>query len=167
MTPDPLKSGGDAEHHPNLAVVAAGVGRAGVGVGVGMAEHDERVQFAHDADGRAGAAALQYALEPGYADAVLVGYVHGLEVFGHQLGRLELAEAGFRVVEYGLGDADEFIAAPVDFGLRPGLEFVRGRHGGSWNVVGSLCRRDGGILAKRRARRQMPGYWGSQDGSWR
>ena len=73
----------DPQHHADLAVVAAGVGRVGIGVRVGMADNLEGVQLAHDGYGRAGGAPVQHPLQTGDGDAALVGDAHPLEPLGH------------------------------------------------------------------------------------
>ena len=74
-----LQSGPDGQHHRDLGVVAAGVGRVGLRVSVGMSEHLERVQLADHGHGGARRSALQDALDPGDRYSVLVWDSHALE----------------------------------------------------------------------------------------
>ena len=111
----------DPQHHADLAVVAAGVGRVGIGVRMGMADNLEGVQLAHDGYGGAGGAPVQHPLQTGDGDAALVRDAHVPKSLGHQPGGLLLAEARLRVGEDRLGGPDKLVAAPVYLGLNGSL----------------------------------------------
>ena len=53
-------------------MVATGVGGVGFGIDVRVPLDFQRVQFAHDPDGRPLGRAVEVSFESGYADAVLV-----------------------------------------------------------------------------------------------
>ena len=134
-----LKTHANAEHHSDLRVVPAGVGRARGGVGVGVSGHEQRIELTHDADGGAGArAAFELALDAGDGDAGAALHSHLAHDAVDDGGRLLLAEAGLRVLEDGLGYANELLAAAVDLLGDAALQVFTGRHGGTPSVVNAL-----------------------------
>ncbi len=134
-----LEAHADAEHHGDLGVVPAGVRRARRGVGVWVAGHEQRIELAHDADGGAGAgAAVELPLDAGDGDARAALHAHLAHDAVDDGGRLLLAEAGLRVLEDGLRDADQLLAAAIDLLGDGPLEVITSRHGDTPSVVDGL-----------------------------
>jgi len=101
------QSQGGSQHHTNLAMVTAGVGRAGAGVGVGMLVDNQGIQFANNCHPGTGARAPGYpALESGQGQVVLVGNAQLLKLAGHQLSGAGLAKARLRMVQDVASDAN-------------------------------------------------------------
>ena len=115
------------QHHPNLAVVAAGVGGAGFCVGMGMLIDNQGVQFANQGHAGAGAAATgNLSLDAGQGQAGPVVDAQGIKLVSYQLGCLGLAESGFRVVQDLAGYADNIGPVAVNGGASPLFQFLPG-----------------------------------------
>ncbi len=112
---------GGAQHHRRLTVVAAGVGSAGLRVGVCVLQDPQRVQLSDDRDRGTGSPALDDALQTCQGDAALVRHTEFAELLAHESGSLDLEEAGFRVRQDSLGGLDEPFGALVDCGLGDGF----------------------------------------------
>ena len=67
---------GSAQHHSDLAVVAAGVGGAGIGAGVRVFVDDEAVQFPDDGHSGAFAAADEIGAQAGHTQVAAEGEAH-------------------------------------------------------------------------------------------
>ena len=111
---DDARRGG--EHPGDLAVVAAAVRRAGLRVGVRVIEDDDAVQFAHDADRRAGPPAVEHRLDAGDAEIGAIGEAEAVEVGGDALGRVDFLEAEFGVRVDRVTDRVDGIAVRLDGG---------------------------------------------------
>ena len=133
-----VQADGGAEEHSNLAVVAAGVGGAGVRVGVGVFVDDKGVEFAEQSHRRAGRAAEQVGADAGQSQAGAERDAQFSQFAGDQLGGLELPIARFRLAEDSLGQGDNFVGPGVDGGKNLAFQFVAGGHsGGSLRVNSS------------------------------
>ena len=116
-----------AQEPRHLGVVATRVSGAGLGIGFGMAGHDERVELAEQRErGPRARAAPQVGAYPGDGEAGL-----GLEsqraqhLFG-ELRRLELLEAQLGVAANLLAQLHDLVAPPIDRLPHPPLELVPG-----------------------------------------
>ena len=87
-------------------MVAAGVGRAGLRVGMSMFENTERVQLANDPDGRARESSPEVTLDAGEGDATFVLDAELVQLVADELRGLHLVEPRLGVVQYVPGDAD-------------------------------------------------------------
>ena len=120
--------------------MAAGVGRAGVRIGVRVFVHNQGVQLADDGDAGAGAApAGNTALNTGQGQPLPVADAQLVELVGHQPGGLVLAEPWFRVVQNLLGDPDDFRLVAVNGGTSLLLQLFLRQHNHSASKVRSLA----------------------------
>jgi len=113
---------GGAQHARHLDVVAALVRGAGDGVAHGRVSSHHRIELAHDADGRPLGRALEHAVDAGDGQALAHRQAQPGKRVTHHFRGLDLFVAQLGVVEHGLGDADDVIAAPVDFGAHSLLQ---------------------------------------------
>ena len=120
---------GGAHHPGHLRVVAAGVGRAGAGIGMGVVRHPERVQLAQNGQGGAGTAAVLTALDAGDGQTLLRIEPELPEPRGHELRGPDLVEPRLRVPENRFAEIDDFPSAGIDDPAGFGLEFLPGGHG--------------------------------------
>ena len=90
------QGGPDGQHHGDLGMMAAGVGRVGLRVSVGMSEYLERVELANHGHGGTRRPALEDALDPGERYSVLVRDSHALKGIPDQSRCLDLAETRLR-----------------------------------------------------------------------
>ena len=123
-----IQADGRAQQHPNLAVMAAGVGGSGFRVGVGMFVDNQGIQFPQQGHRRAGAAAPQIGPHPGQAQAGAERQPHFRQLAGYQLGGLDFPIARLRVLQDGLGQGDNFVGPGVNGGEHPAFQFLAGQH---------------------------------------
>ncbi len=71
------------EHHADLAVVATGVCRPGVRIGMRVTGHAKRIQFADDGNGRARLTASNITLHTGQRDAGFVRDIEFTQLLAH------------------------------------------------------------------------------------
>ena len=112
----------------DLAVVAAGVGRPRLRVGVRMSGHDERVQFRHHGDRGTGPPGIENGLQAGHRDAVLERDGQPPERLGDPRRRLHLPEPGLGRVQYLLGQRHSLVPAAVYLGAGRALKLFRCHH---------------------------------------
>ena len=109
-----LEPDGHTQHHADLGMVPAGVGRSSLRVLERVPRDPQRVQLAHDPDRRARRAALQGRLQAGQGDTLLVPDAVAAEAVRDQAGGLPLQEPGLRAPEDGLGRADQIVPVTID-----------------------------------------------------
>ena len=86
------------QHHPNLGVMAAGVGGPSLGVGAGVLGNQQRVHLPNDRHFGAGSSTpLDLPFDPGKGQTVAIGNPPKVELPGHQARGLGLREARLRV----------------------------------------------------------------------
>ena len=124
----PHQGHGCAQHQGNLAVMPAGVGRAGCRVGVGMFVDNQAVQLPDDGHCRALAAAQDFPPHSGHCQPGTERHAHCGELFPYQSGSFEFAKPGLRVGQNLLRNADQLVGPPVNFGKRPVLQISGRRH---------------------------------------
>ena len=114
---------GGAEKSRHLGVVAAGVGRARVRIGLRVPGHDQRVELADQGERRARARLTRHVgAHAGERQSRAGREAEAAEAVLHQLRRLGLLEAELGVAADLLADADDLVGPPVDRRRDPALQ---------------------------------------------
>ena len=124
--PRGLQAHGRRDHRADLAVVAAGVGRARGRVGVGVAGHDQGVELAHDGHGGASPPGVQHRSGTSQRDAPLDRNAQRGQLVGDDPCRALLPESGLRVIEDVLRYPHGLTAPAVDLRAGEGLQLISG-----------------------------------------
>src|SRR5439155_905422 len=123
-----------SQHRRDLGVVAAGVRRAGLGIGLGMPRHDQRVQLPEDRECRPGARPpLGVGADARQRESGARRQAQLPERFLDQPRRLDFLEAELGVAPDLLTEPDDLRAAPVDRLPHLPLQLVLG-HGHSFFI---------------------------------
>ena len=102
--------------------MSAGVGRPGLGIGLGVEGADHRVQFPHDHHPGTLFSALQSPLYPGEGQMILMRDVQTVQNVPDQTGGALLFKAQLRVGEDILPDGDDLFFVLVDGGKAPAFQ---------------------------------------------
>jgi hypothetical protein len=117
------------EHPGHLRVVAAGVGRPGLGIRLRMPGDPQAVELADHREGRPIArAATDLAAHPGHREAGTRRHPEAPERRLDERGRLQLLEAHLRLLPDALTETDDLLGAPIDRREHLALQLLPG-HG--------------------------------------
>jgi len=120
-----------AEQRRDLGVVAARVDGAGLGIGVRMSRHPQRVEFPEEREPRTLAGeAGKLGPDPGQRQAGLGCEAEPAERVRHEPRGPHLLEAQLGVLPDGLADADDLLGSPINGGADLLLELLFCAHQG-------------------------------------